>query len=106
MAVLGARGWFRTARVPVSARVGCFGTLQKMSTNPYFISTSFLPFFSSHFSQLVLRGRAGDARLDFERPGVRVSGGLISDIARASASVCVAHGLVSSSRCPGMFWEG
>ena len=95
-------------------RLGCrsrrelavLGLCKNCRQTPILFLIVFSPFFSSHFSQLVLRGRAGDARLDFERPGVRGSGGLISDTAGVSQRVCRAWRGGSSSRCSGMFWEG
>ena len=67
-AVLRAREWIRTARVPVSERGDCFDPLQKVSTNPLFLCYSFPP--TNFTPQQALSGRAGlgeDGSSDTER---------------------------------------
>ena len=53
----------RTARVPVSAHAGVFDPVQKVSANPYFNHTTFLPLFA--FSALGVQGRAEGASVAF-----------------------------------------
>ena len=59
----------RTARVPVSAHAGVFDPVQKVSANPYFNHTTFLPLFA--FSALGVQGRAEGASVVLDSSGCR-----------------------------------